>query len=385
MLKLMLRLGGAGVLGAVWLRQTWNVPRVASGCVENFLPMVSHTTPKTKIAGTLGGLGLLAVVGYADFLTGYQIGLLPFYLLPILVVFRYAGLVAACVMAVLAAAIWLLVDIAAGHRYSSHFIPVWNAGACLAIFLLVIVLVYSRRHVQELVDKRTESLQKQIRERIRLEQELLAVAEMEQQRIGQDLHDSLGQHLTATAMAGKVLSSRIAKRAAVEPDMADHVVAMVEEAIELTRSLARSLHPIAMEEEGPGHALEHLAASLSQAFGVSCQFQQTGSILLPDSKAAVYLYRIAQEASNNSIRHGRARNILISLEATNETLVLMVTDDGTGLPPNALNKEGLGLRIMKYRARLIGADFDIQNLSGGGARAVCVLNFRRKDDAAHAA
>jgi signal transduction histidine kinase len=88
------------------------------------------------------------------------------------------------------------------------------------------------------------------------------------------------------------------------------------------------------------------------------------------------LYRIAQEAASNAIRHGRARNILISLDATSESIMLAVTDDGIGLPADARAKKGMGLRIMDYRADLIGAAFDIQNLPAGGARAVCVLNPR---------
>jgi signal transduction histidine kinase len=149
---------------------------------------------------------------------------------------------------------------------------------------------------------------------------------------------------------------------------------MVEEAIELTRNLARTLHPIELGTDGLVGALQNLAANLSKAFNVSCRMQHSGAVVLNDPKAGIHLYRIAQEAASNAIRHGRARNIVISLDATSKSIMLAVTDDGTGLPPDARTKKGMGLRIMDYRAGMIGATFDIQNLPVGGARAVCVLN-----------
>jgi signal transduction histidine kinase len=213
-----------------------------------------------------------------------------------------------------------------------------------------------------------------VRERNRLQKELLEIAEAEQQRIGHDLHDSLGQHLTATALAGKVLAKKLANKSATDPAAVDRVVAMVEEAIDLTRNLARTLHPIGMRADGLVDALQNLAANLSKAFNVSCHFQHSGTVVLNDPNAGIHLYRIAQESASNAIRHGRARNIVISLDATSKSVMLAVTDDGSGLTPDARTKKGMGLRIMDYRASMIGATFDIQNLPAGGTRAVCVLH-----------
>jgi signal transduction histidine kinase len=342
--------------------------------------MVSRTPLHKKIAGTLGGLGLLILVGFADYSTGYKITLLVFYLLPIVYVLRYAGQAFAFMMAVLASLVWLAADVAAGERYTDYLTPVWNTSICLAVFLLVIVLFSTRDQLQGLVDERTESLRQEIRERTRLEKELLEIAESEQRRIGHDLHDSLGQHLTATAMAGKILAKRIANKVPVDAATADHVVALVEEAIVLTRNLARTLHPVKLESDGLAEALQNLAVNLSLAFNVSCRFQHSGTILLSDPAAGIHLYRIAQEAASNAIRHGRARNLVLSLDASRESLMLTVTDDGTGLSAKTRNQNGMGLRIMDYRAKLIGAVFDIQNLPGGGARAVCILNSPHQRD-----
>ena len=341
--------------------------------------MGSRTKLQAKIAGVLGGLGLLAIVAYGDYVTGYELTFFLFYLLPILYVQRYVGVGSAFVMALISAVVCLFVNIAAGEHYSDLLTPIWNASIRLVVFLLMIILFSNRDHLKKLVEQRTESLRLEILDRNRLQKELLEIAEAEQRRIGHDLHDSLGQHLTATALAGKVLAKKLANKSTVEPATADHVVAMVEEAIELTRNLARTLHPIELGADGLVDALQNLAANLSKAFNVSCRLQHTGAVVLNDPKAGIHLYRIAQEAASNAIRHGRARNIVISLDATSNSIMLAVTDDGTGLPADARTKKGMGLRIMDYRAGMIGATFDIQNLSVGGARAVCILHPRPAD------
>jgi signal transduction histidine kinase len=346
--------------------------------------MDSQATMQSKMAGVLAGFVLLAVVGYADYVTGYQITLLAFYLLPILFVLKRVGLGFAFAMAFISVVVWMFADFAAGQRYSDYLTPIWNMSIRLSVYLLVIILASARNNLRRLVDQRTEKLRREIQERSRLEKELLEIAESEQRRIGHDLHDSLGQHLTATALAGKVLAKKLASKSTLEPAAIGRVVVMVEEAIELTRNLARTLHPIELGADGLEDALQNLAANLSKAFNVSCCFQHSGAVVLNDPKTAIHLYRIAQESAGNAIRHGRARNIVISLDATSKSIMLSVTDDGNGLPQDARTKSGMGLRIMDYRASMIGATFDIQNLPVGGARAVCILNPSPADTENHA-
>lgn len=340
----------------------------------HFSPMGSNTKIKKKITGILGGFGLLVVVGFGDYITGYNLTFLIFYLIPILFVLRRLGQVSAFVMSVLSALVWLFTDFEAGRHYSDWLTPVWNGTIRLSVFILVILLFSASDHLRVLVEQRTKKLRQEIQERLRLEKELLEIAESEQKRIGHDLHDSLGQHLTATALAGKVLAKKLASKSPVEPAMAARVVAMVEEAIELTRNLARTLHPIEIGADGLEDALQNLATNMSKAFNVPCHFQHSGTVVLKDDKTGIHLYRIAQEAVGNAIRHGRARSVVISLDSTRGSTMLSVTDDGIGLPADARAKKGMGLRIMDYRAGMIGATFDIQNLPAGGVRAVCVLN-----------
>jgi signal transduction histidine kinase len=347
--------------------------------------MDSRAKRPTKITGVLGGFGLLAVVGLGDYLTGYNLTFLVFYLFPILFVLRRVGQSFAFAMALLSVLVWLFTDYAAGQHYPDILTPVWNGAIRLSVFVMVILLFSARDNLRVLVEQRTEKLRQEIQERIRLEKELLEIAEREQRRIGQDLHDSLGQHLTAAAMAGKVLAKKLAHKSTAESAAADRLVAMLEEAIELTRNLARSLHPIELRTDGLEDALQDLAANISKAFNVSCRFEHSGTVALPDPEAAIHLYRIAQEAVSNAVRHGRARSIMISLNDASESIMLTVTDDGTGLSADARNKKGMGLQIMDYRAGMIGATFDIQNLPAGGTRMVCVLNPRQPDPENYAA
>jgi signal transduction histidine kinase len=336
--------------------------------------MVLPARKQKKAANVLIGFGLLAVVGYLDFITGYQLTFSAFYLGPILFVLRRVGRGFAFAMAVLAVVVWLVGDAAAGERYRDYLTPLWNFGIRLAVFILVVVLFSARDELRELVEQRTEKLRQQIEERTRLQKELLDAGEREQRRIGHDLHDSLGQQLTATALAGKVLANKLAGKLVGESAAAERLVVMIEEAVELTRKLARSLHPIELEANGLADALQNLAANVSKAFQVACRFESSGTVVLAEAGAGIHLYRIAQEAVSNAIRHGRARNIVISLEAVGEKIRLAVTDDGSGLPADARTKKGMGLHIMDYRAGMVGATFDIQNLPAGGARVLCVLN-----------
>ena len=338
----------------------------------------SIRTP-SKTACIVGGLMLLMVVAAADYLTGYELTFFIFYLLPILFVLRGAGQGLAFATAIVSAVVWLLVNMAAGQHYDDLLTPIWNMAIRLSVFLLIVILVSSRDELQILVEQRTEKLQEEIRQCNRLEKELLEAGEREQRRIGHDLHDSLGQQLTATALAGKVLAKKLTDKSAPEFAAADRLVVMIEESIELTRKLARSLHPIELEANGLADALQNLAANISKAFNVSCRFETSGVTALTSPEANSHLYRIAQEAVSNAIRHGRARNLVIALAGSGKKIMLAVTDDGAGLSADARAKKGMGLRIMDYRAGMIGATFDIQNLPAGGTRAVCVLDSSQPD------
>lgn len=214
----------------------------------------------------------------------------------------------------------------------------------------------------------------------RLEDEVLQVSERERRRIGQDLHDGLGQLLTGIEFMSEVLAQRLtqskssamrqAGRSAVE------VNRHVREAIAQARSLARGLAPIVLESEGGLHAaFSHLAATTEQMFQAQCVFEADPEANVSDAGAAIHLYRIAQEAISNAIRHGKARRIVVRLQGGSGRTILTVKDDGTGLPESSQRSRGMGLRIMQYRAGIIGGSLVVQRDSEGGTSVICTVRF----------
>jgi signal transduction histidine kinase len=323
-------------------------------------------------------LGIVAVVGFLDYLTGYETFFFIFYLSAVFLAVWFVGSFFGGVISALSVTAWISTNIAAGERYSSYFVPVWNALIMFVFYLVVVVLLDKLRtmhkELEERVRQRTARLTKEIQERTRLQKELLETSERVQRRIGYDLHDGLGQHLTGTALAGQVLGQKLANQSLPEAAEANHLVELIQEAIELARSLARGLHPIEMQAGRLADNFQDLAVGASDRFKVSCQFEYHQAVPLPDMNVATHLYRIAQEAITNAVRHGKARNINIRLDSTADEIILTIIDDGIGLPENARNGEGLGLRIMAYRASMIGATFNIERASSlGGTRVTCTL------------
>jgi two-component system CheB/CheR fusion protein len=211
-----------------------------------------------------------------------------------------------------------------------------------------------------------------ISERKRLEKTILEAGEAERRRIGQDLHDGLGQHLTGVAFMGKVLEQRLAEVAPAEAVEAAKVVSLVNEAIKMTRELARGLLPVVSDANGLMSALDHWAGEVSELFHVDCRFECCDSVLIHDDVLAEHLYRLAQEAVNNAIRHGRAKNMTIGLATVKGGGALTIRDDGAGFDVPG-NPSGLGLRTMNYRAKMIGGSLNVQSSINGGTVVRCLF------------
>ena len=322
-------------------------------------------------------LGFVAVVGLVDYFTGSAIFFSAFYLIPVALAAWFVGKVMGNVVSMLSVAVSLVGDFAAGAHYPSLFVPLWNGAIALTVYFVVVkTLANLRQSHQELekrVQQRTAALNNEIQERTRLEKELIEISEREQRQIGHDLHDNLGQHLTATAFAGQVLNQQLESKSLPESASARHLVKMVEEAILLARTFARGLHPVEITGEGLMDGFQELARNTSERFKVSCEFECLEPVLLHDAESSTNLYRIAQEAITNAVKHGKARHTSICLEQANCTITLTVTDDGIGLPENARNGQGMGLRIMAYRANMIGATFNIERLPESVTRVTCKL------------
>lgn len=212
-----------------------------------------------------------------------------------------------------------------------------------------------------------------ITERKRLEKEILEISAREQRRIGQDLHDGLGQHLTGIAFLSKVLEQKLATKSLGESAEAAEIATLVNQAITQTRDLARGLCPVRLAGNGLVEALKELAAKTEGLFRVACSFQCELPILIHDNAVATHLYYITQEAVTNAIKHGKAQHIVIGLTAANDLITLMVKDDGIGFPKGGKKHTGMGLRIMNYRASMIDAYLVIQPHAEGGTLLTCSL------------
>jgi signal transduction histidine kinase len=210
-----------------------------------------------------------------------------------------------------------------------------------------------------------------ITERKHLEKTILEVSGREQRRIGQDLHDGLGQHLTGIAFMSKVQEQKLMEKRMPEAGDAAKIVKLVNEAIYKTRELARGLLPVVSDAQGLMSALQQWASEVEDLFGVSCRFQCFTPVLIHDDTVATHLYYIAREAVNNAIKHGHASHIMIRLAADQGQGALTISDDGSGIADIPANNAGMGRHLMNYRARVIGGSLEIQRVATGGTMVAC--------------
>jgi PAS domain S-box-containing protein len=212
-----------------------------------------------------------------------------------------------------------------------------------------------------------------ITEREQLERALLNISAREQRRIGQDLHDGLGQHLTGIAFMAKVHEEKLAAQKMTDSADAAKIVRLVNEAVHKTRELARGLLPVMSDAQGLMSALQLWAGEVEDIFGVACKFECATAVLIDDNAIATHLYHIAQEAVTNAMKHGSARNILIRLAASAGTGTLVIVDDGSGIPQDRESSQGMGLHIMNYRAAMIGGTLEVRPNGTQGTVVACTF------------
>lgn len=210
-----------------------------------------------------------------------------------------------------------------------------------------------------------------------LESAILEVSAREQRRIGEDLHDGLGQHLTGIALLSRVLEQKLAEKALPETADAAKIVDLVNEAIHKTRALARGLLPVMPDSQGLQPALQQWASEVEELFRISCRFECQDPLLIAEDSVSNHLYRIAQEAVHNAIRHGHAKNVRIGLAAGAQEWTLTVEDDGCGIREMPPGSTGMGVRMMKHRARMIGGALRVERRGDRGTSVICVFPMER--------
>ena len=321
---------------------------------------------------------MIVGIGIVSYLSGPQLSCSLFYLIPVLLVSRVAGFRAGILAALFSALVWLAADLNAGLVYGQAVTPYLNAMMRLGSFLVAVCLVAAmgslNSHLEQRVQERTGALEAQIVENRELERNILEISDREQARIGQDLHDGLCQQLVSAAFSTNMLREKLDQDVEAGTRDAARIADMIDEAINQARDLARGLYPVRLETEGLEMALRELASTLDRRFSSICTVECPDP--LPACRAAVgiHLYRIAQEALVNAAKHARAERIIVSLTTRDDRVRLSVEDNGVGISRGLPNPGGMGMRIMEYRARMIGADFQIASAGPRGTLVSCEMD-----------
>ncbi len=216
-----------------------------------------------------------------------------------------------------------------------------------------------------------DELNREIVERRRLEKDLVAISEREQRRLGEDLHERLGSQLAGMGFLCQVLAGRLQAEVHPQAGAAAEINDLLKESLDAARNIAHSSYPVELDTGGLFVAVQGLADRTSQIYGVRCELRcKRRHFLQHDGEVAIHLYRIIQEAVTNAIRHGQATSIVIECRENHGVQTIAITNDGAAFTENG-RSEGMGLHLMRHRARLIGAEIELRQPEGGGFEVRC--------------
>jgi PAS domain S-box-containing protein len=228
---------------------------------------------------------------------------------------------------------------------------------------------------QELVTINT-ALAETMAQRQRLERELLEVSEREKRRIGEDLHDLVCQELSATALYLKSNAKKLTRENSTASEALDEAAETVNRNVGIARELARGLQAVELTASDLKNALRGLAARTCETTSIKCHFKCARGVRVPDDTVALHLYRVAQEAVTNAVKHSGAKNVLIGLDRNADHICVSVQDDGKGFTPAKKRKKGLGLHMMRYRANALGGELKVERRPHGGMDITCVIPLK---------
>jgi signal transduction histidine kinase len=221
--------------------------------------------------------------------------------------------------------------------------------------------------------KSNQALQAEIKERKRIEKEILEITQEEQRRFGSRLHDGLCQELTGILMFAKNLTQKMEKENRLDIAELKKITDLLRQVIGQARNTARGLYPGEMEGASLMHSLQELTSNTQSTSGVSCRFHCPEPIFIDDNDVATHLYRIAQEGISNAVLHGKPQSIEVGFTRNDGHINLILKDDGVGFIYDPQSSKGIGLKIMKYRAHMMGGTFQIEPNSPRGIILKCSL------------
>lgn len=318
-------------------------------------------------------LGLASLIGWMDHVTGWELSLFVLYAVPILLAVWYGNRVAGGLLAVFCTAVWWW-----ANRDENPYVTIWGywvAAFSRFVYFCFVVMGAGALKSQLDADKSRIRALERTRE---LEREIVQVSEHEQLRIGQDLHDGLCQELAAIGCAATMLKEELTSHTQTTAAAAAmEIEGLLKNAVVRARDLARGIFPVQMEASGLVVALEELVQNTRRLHRVNLSIETPRDTTIDDPQVGMHLYRITQEALNNAIKHGRAKDIRVFFRGGPSAFKLEITDDGTGLSAKPKDS-GMGLKTMKYRARLIGAELSLAQGPSGGVK-VSVIRENRKE------
>jgi signal transduction histidine kinase len=335
---------------------------------------VSDHLPSWLVAMIL--MVFCALIGWLDAVSGWEWSVFLLYAVPITLAVWWGGRNVGIILSVICGIIWW-VGHEEHHPYSSNLSYYLAAISRVVYFVVAAIGASAVKAKQEADSARILALE----EMRQLEKEIINISEYEQQRIGQDLHDGICQQLAAIGCAVRALADDLHARELPEAADAVSIESAIQNAVIEARSLARGIFPVHVDRTGLSTALNELAETTSRMTGIPIDVAEWSEVHLNDPDVAMHLYRIAQEAVNNAVKHSGAGEIAITLRAMGDLLELRIEDDGKGIPWRKGEKGGgLGMRTMRYRAQAIGGEIEIEPRPDHGTAVTCLLKVRTKHE-----
>ena len=229
-----------------------------------------------------------------------------------------------------------------------------------------------------LLEEESGKLALSMTESKRLERELIRIADDERRRLGQEIHDGICQQLAGVLLGLGALSRRLGRKGSVNPEDIETLSSLVEETIDEARGVARGLCPLNDDAEALASALYTLAKRTTEVSGIPVSFRMLGQVETNDATVANHLYRIAQEALSNALRHAHPTQVMLTLRGDDHDLILEVLDDGDGIQAET-SIDGMGLRTMAHRAHLMEGEFVVACAQTKGTRVSCKISRERMD------
>ena len=322
-------------------------------------------------------IGATSSLGYLDFVTGDELSHSIFYLLPITYATWFIRPRAGLLIAILCAASWVAVEMKFGERLSNPLAPIWNGTVRLMFFCVGVSAVASVRKTESRllreILQRTRELREESEHRRRIEREMFEFSSREQVRMAQDLHDGLGQYLSALSFHARILADDLRQQASPQLPQAERLVSIIRVTNQTTRQLDRALRVPASATQDFIGAIRSLVGDQERLTGVRFNLEAPERVIKLDDFSTMMLYRIVQEALNNAVKHANPRVIWLSFVVADGKLNVAIRDDGHGTVLNLERESGTGVRAMKLRAQLIGAQLDFGTADSGGCTVSCSL------------